>query len=382
MATKLEKIETLPEAKERVKKAFRPSDEDPVVRFIENGKMGLRHLMSEAVVEAPTKDFIDMPEAEEVTQLLSASDIYLKNEAMAMKHLPAGYKIPYIQDMNKVLTPFTDFIRVNDADKHWGVIDMQGKIVVPAIYDNMFVEAWFDKKTHTMRYFSNVYGTKKDGKYGYVAFDGREVVPNTYENYKEAFKAAPGQGVVVSDAPEWACEKDMFTYYDDQSRKYGLKNLKGKTVTEAIYNTVGGQYWVGDCHLFEVRNKEYGDDIAGLVDQTGKVILPCDYYKDDLRVEKNGLIFARKKKKQGVFSLDGKVIVKCAYGYCRLEEGNVISAETSKDMSLFNTLGQVIIDKGIYEKVIPAKDGLIEVRDIENGNWWYIDLWGNRMPEK
>ena len=151
MAAKLEKIETLQEAKERVKKAFRPSDEDPVVRFIENGKMGLRYLMSEEVVEAPTKDFIEMPEAEEVTQVLSASDIYLKNEGIAMKHLPAGYKIPYISNMNKVLTPFTDFIRVNDADKHWGVIDMQGKIVVPAIYDNLFVEAWFDKKAHTLR---------------------------------------------------------------------------------------------------------------------------------------------------------------------------------------------------------------------------------------
>ena len=75
MATKLSKIETLQEAKERVRKVFRPSDEDPVVRFIgENGKMGLRHLMSEEVVEAPTQDFIEMPEAEVIEPVISEKD--------------------------------------------------------------------------------------------------------------------------------------------------------------------------------------------------------------------------------------------------------------------------------------------------------------------
>jgi hypothetical protein len=39
MATKLEPLESLQQAKERVRNAFRPSEADPVVRFIENGKM-------------------------------------------------------------------------------------------------------------------------------------------------------------------------------------------------------------------------------------------------------------------------------------------------------------------------------------------------------
>ena len=137
--------------------------------------------------------------------------------------------------------------------------------------------------------------------------------------------------------------------------------------------------------FFEVRRKgEYGDDdIAGLVDETGKEILPCKYEKGLLYFyEAQKLIFAKKKKKEGVFDLNGKPIVKCAYSYgCRLEEPGIIWAESSKDITLFNYIGQIIIDKGQYDRIKTlSKDGLIYARDM-NCKWWYIDLWGNKVQK-
>ena len=64
-----------------------------------------------------------------------------------------------------------------------------------------------------------------------------------------------------------------------------------------------------------------------------------------------------------------------------MEEPGIIWAETSKDISLFNTLGQIIIDKGQYDKIAScSKDGILEARDM-NSKWWYIDLWGNKVQK-
>lgn len=95
-----------------------------------------------------------------------------------------------------------------------------------------------------------------------------------------------------------------------------------------------------------------------------------------------GLIQAAKKKKYGIFDAEGNPIVKCAYtDGCQVMNGNVIAAETSKDVTLFNIRGQIIIDKGQFVKIDAYKDGLIYAQDAER-NVVYIDLWGNRMPAK
>ena len=128
MATKLSKIETLQEAKERVRKVFRPSDEDPVVRFIgENGKMGLRHLMSEEVVEAPTQDFIEMPEAEVIEPVISEKDQAWNQWRAAFdeaeKHVPSGYKwLNYDSEFKKHYPPF-DSLFIVEKDGLQGVIN-------------------------------------------------------------------------------------------------------------------------------------------------------------------------------------------------------------------------------------------------------------------
>jgi hypothetical protein len=167
---------------------------------------------------------------------------------------------------------------------------------------------------------------------------------------------------------------------------FGIQTIKGEKMTDGISTekpSMAG--FANGKRFFKIRRKgDYGDDdICGLVDETGKEILPCKYNKDYIRVRENeGLIFATKKKKEGVFDMDGKPIVKCAYQACALEDGGIIAAYTSKDVTLFNRRGQIIIDKGQYDKIKTfSKDGLLYARDMDC-NWWYIDLWGNRMPAK
>ena len=398
MATKVSAIESLQEAKERVRKAFRPSDEDPVVRFIgENGKMGLRHLMSEEVVEAPTQDFIEMPEAEEIAKETWEGDAikshHRSRETELCDQLGDNYRIEYDQSEVQFYPPFNNYYKFKEKESgHFCIVNDQGEIVVPANYFSIHYEQWFDKSTHKQMYLTDVLGVCKEDENGdlvdgYVRLDGTEVVPAKYPSgaaFKEIMKLNPA----MSEIPEWGYRwrGKLFYYYDKKTDQYGFQTIKGKKVTEpiSVYEP-RMQGFADGRRFFEVRrNGEYGDDdIAGLVDETGKEILPCKYEKGLFYIkEAQKLIFAKKKKKEGVFDFNGKPIVKCAYNYgCSLEDGNVIAAYTSKDVTLFNYLGQIIIDKGQYDKIKTfSKDGLLYIRSIDC-KWWYIDLWGNKKQE-
>ncbi len=394
---KLSKIELLEGAKARVHKVFRPSDIDPVVRYIgENGKMGLRHLYNEEVVQVPTEDFIDMPEAEIVTDVLwegrKIKDLYVDEKNVMWNKISDNYKNEYDQSEVQYYPPFNHYFKF--SEKKTGnqcLFDDKGEIVIPAIYSNLYYETWFDKRTCKQMYLTNVlrmskYDENDDVVYGYVRLDGKEVLPAKYSS-DAAFKEMMKQSPEISEIPAWGYRwlTELFYYYDEKTDKYGFKTLKGKKLTEPISvyqpRMLG---FVNDRRIFEIRSKgSYGDDdISGLVDETGKEILPCKYEKGLLYVyDIQKLIIARRKKKHGVFNLDGKPVVKCAYsGGCSLEEPGIIAAYTSKDVTLFNRLGQIIIDKGQYDKIAFSKDGILEARDL-NCLWWYIDLWGNKKQK-
>lgn len=388
--------ETLQDAKERVKMAFRPSDDDPIVRFIgENGKMGLRHIFSEEVVEAPDKDFIEMPEAEvieeEVWEGRVIEDLHFKRESDLLHQLSGKYRSEWKQSEVQYYPPFDNYYTVKEKESgKICIVNDKGEVVVPPIYFNIDFKSWFDKKTHKVMYLTDTLEMSKidendDLLYGYVRLDGTEVVPAKYPRgaaFKEIMKLNPA----MSKIPEWGYRWRgyLFYYWDEKSDLYGLQTIKGEKVTDGISTEEPiMKVFANGKRFFKIRRKgDYGDDdIAGLVDETGKEILPCKYDKDDLCVdETHGLIFARTKKKQGVFDLEGKPIVKCAYRReCRLKEPGIIAAYTSKDVTLFNRRGQIIIDKGQYDYIhTSCKDGLLYARDM-NLKWWYIDLWGNRM---
>ena len=377
--------------------AFRPSDEDPVVRFIENGKMGLRHIFSEEVVEAPDKDFIEMPEAEvieeEVWEGRVIKDLHYKRESDLLDQLSGKYSSEYEQSEVQYYPPFDNYYKVKEKETgKFCIVNDKGEVVVPPIYFGIHYVSWFDEKTHKVMYLTDTLRMCKDDEhddllYGYVRLDGTEVVPAKFPSgaaFDEIMKLNPP----MSEIPEWGYRwrSNLFYYKDEKSDLYGLQTIKGEKVTDGISTEEPRMKgFANGKRFFEIRRKgDYGDDdICGLVDETGKEILPCKYNKDYIRVRENeGLIFARKKKKEGVFDMDGKPIVKCAYQACALEDGGIISAYTSKDVTLFNRRGQIIVDKGQYDKIKTfCKDGLLYARDMDC-NWWYIDLWGNRMPAK
>lgn len=387
---KLSKIETLQEAKERVKLSFCPSEEDPIVRFIgENGKMGLRHLFSEEVVEAPTKNLIDMPEAE----VIKPSRWDLNNRDL-WEHDEENYKIAkeaaaplnskgiFIKKFRYTFPPFNSLF-VYSVNNKVGVINMEGKIVLPAEYFDLSIVEWWDEKKCKRMYLTNILRMKKDGKYGYVQLDGKVIVPATLSEYEilaedEAFETVFKQNPPAQEIPNWGYQYRTYLFDYKENGKIGLKSLKGEKLTEPIYNEIEKQHYWNGKRYFEMRQRDCDyDDYYGLLDEDGKVILPCEYDEDTIDIDPPGLIIARKRGKYGVFDMEGNPIVKCSYvDGCSIQNDSVISAETSKDVTLFNIRGQVIVGKGQYVRIYAYEDGLIYAEDKER-TAHYIDLWGN-----
>lgn len=186
----------------------------------------------------------------------------------------------------------------------------------------------------------------------------------------------------MSEIPEWGYwwRGNLFTYEDENTGLFGLQTIDGKKVTDAKFPSLKIKDYVNGKRFYSMcRKGERGDvDTYGLVDDTGKEILPCKYERFHMHKAQK-LIIAKRKKKEGVFDFDGKPIVKCDYSKgCVFKEPGFIAAYTNKDVTLFNYQGQIVIDKGIYDKIDFSKDGLLFARECNGFNWWYVDLWGNR----
>ena len=387
MAKKISKNETLQEAKERVRKAFRPSEEDPVVRFIgENGKMGLRHIFSEEVVEAPTHDFIDMPEAEVIEkerwEMEVIQDRNDKKWKALEKHLGNEYKGIFSHGGVFLYPPFDNYLKFEDSKTYEDCLfNEKGELVIPPVR-HISVKSWYENNKEM--YLTDVLEVCKSAGslnlvYGYVRLDGTEVVPIEF-GHKEAFEELMKLKPTVSEVPAWAYRWHNYTYEDKKTGLYGLKAINDEKETEAISTTPPKRegFANGKFYYLISREKDYfvEKDILGLIDETGKVILPCKYEYISLEEK---FIKAWRMDKNGVFDLDGNPIVKCGNWDCFFEPGGLISARTRKNITLFNSHGQIVIDKGVYYDVRPNMDGVLRAEDL-NYVWWYIDLWGNKMP--
>ena len=131
----------------------------------------------------------------------------------------------------------------------WGVVDSVGNEIIPCQYDDLIHQRNI-----------NAIIAVKDGKYGLLDIQGEEIVSCVYEPIKEYYSDyyQPRPTLVVS-----------------QKGKYGLINSElRKEVVSCKYNHIA---------MFESYTNLYVVDIdsnsrvKGLIDNNGKVILPCEY---------------------------------------------------------------------------------------------------------
>ncbi|MCD6066609.1 MAG: repeat-containing protein [Bacteroidetes bacterium] len=128
--------------------------------------------------------------------------------------------------------------RIVKKGERMGYIDSCGKIILPVQYE------WLDVMQNGLILF------KQNGKAGFISIEGKLVVDPVYE------EARPFEMEVT-------CVK--------KEGKWGFIDKKGKVLTEFKYNTVP-YGWRGNKYI-EVRQ----NGKSGVIDNTGKEIIPCIY---------------------------------------------------------------------------------------------------------
>ena len=230
----------------------------------------------------------------------------------------------------------TDLIAVKNNKNKIGIINVDGELVCPFIYDSI------SKFTEGRAIASN------DGKYVYIDENAKQVIESTYECVKNY---SDGMGAVKEDG------------------KWGFIDKEGKIVIECEYDEVFG--FSEDRALVKIGDK------WNFIDKNGKLLLKesCN----QARTFQGGMAAICVKEKWGFINKNGEIVVSCEYdevgdfseGYAAIKKGNY--------WGYIDINGNLCIDF----KYVDAKkysEGLAAVKIVNQegiSEWGYIDKMGN-----
>ena len=324
-------------------------------------------------------------------------------------------------------------------NSQYGVIDETGKVVIEANYEKVIIpnpskeificytenkpevlnqnkEKLFNKfesvepiklknVASTLNYEKSVLKYKKDGKYGLIDFNGKEITKNIYEKI-ENLQPTEGKflvskdgkyGVIdlkgnkLVDAKYDMCNSDE--YYTDENGytksgfivlnksddgyKYGYFSYTGKKILDIKYNDIERVLLKDDKKIYLIvsSNGKYG-----LYNQAKKII--GNDYQEIIYDENFNLLMLQKNKKYGIASLDGKTLidVTCDEIYSRGIYLYVSKAGTNKVYDSKVNVVDMNFNASIYE----TENEDYRISTILNNNITYygiVDKNGNKLVE-
>lgn len=252
---------------------------------------------------------------------------------------------------------FSEGVALVKKNEKYGYIDKKGRVVIECKYDDAF------------QFHDGLARVLKNDKYGYIDKKGDVVIDYKYDS---AFDFIEGLAIVkIND-------------------KYGCIDKTGKIVIECIYNWIygfseglsqvekNGKYYVIDkngkeifqCSSYQIWSRfNYGlaiirsndkDDLYGVIDTQGKVIIPCKYkyisdYSEGLAVVKT---------KEGL------------YGYIDKNGNSTFDVESEEVKKYVNTK--------IYEKEEIRKEEEMKRQEEEKNRWGFAlyNLASNSTPKQ
>ena len=144
-------------------------------------------------------------------------------------------------------------IEIQKNDKR-GVIDSRGKIIVPCIYDYIFIKGEDEVIQVTINH-----------KWGIYNKNGIEIIPCIYNGleYFESHKL----------------------FFGEKDKKFGLFDMEGNNISPFIYDS-HSDWWESDELIFVEKGRKFG-----FINNNGDEIIPCIY--DEVQGFKNGYASVR-----------------------------------------------------------------------------------------
>lgn len=257
-----------------------------------------------------------------------------------------------------------------------------------------------------LMYEKSVLKYEKDGKYGLVSFDRKEITKPIYDEmdnlpYKEGeilVKQNDKYGVInIKGNKMVAIEYDKIAvdeYYTDENRyqyagyivsvktqegyRYGYLNSKGKEVLKTEYNEISRVTEIQDnenSYLICAKNGQYG------ITKNEEEIVGNEY--QSIRYDATNKVFViEKSKKYGIVNLEGKIIVPVQYNQIDIT-GIYLYAQDEQGTTVYNSNGaQVNIDSDVAILDTSNEKYKIRINNKNGTKYGVINQEGKQLIEE
>ena len=352
------------------------------------------------VIDSTGTVVIDPSYAEMIVVPNSKNDVFLctyvvnfetgeyKTKALNSKNeeILTGYdKVEPIQniDENNNVWYVSNALKVS-KDGKYGLISLDGKELISCQYEEI---TGLGDTTN-----NNVLKILKDGKYGILDTEGKEVVKPEYADV-EIFNNNGKTGIIVKNS-EGKCglvdflnNKILDTNYDEIKNIYnndlyvvkkdGKEILIKKDGTEVLssgYDKIEGILKNSDSGIIFVKDNKYG-----VMKQTGEIVINAEY--DELKESKSGILIAKKNDKYGIIDLEKNEKVGFIYNSISYNEKSDLYVAEKEDFTndiLDNTFE--VKQSGILIDLNTDK-GYIELRQGDDYNYFDLKLSNKKASE-
>lgn len=257
-----------------------------------------------------------------------------------------------------------------------------------------------------LMYEKSVLKYTKDGKYGLINFEGKEITKPIYDeidslSYKEGellVKQNEKYGVInIKGNKLIAIKYDTIAvdeYYTDENRyqyagyivsiktqegyRYGYLNNKGKEILETDYNEISRVTEIQDndnSYLICAKNGQYG------ITKNGETIVENEY--QSIRYDASNKVFViEKSKKYGIANLEGKLIVPVQYKQIDIT-GIYLYAQNEQGTTVYNSNGtQVNIDANVAILNTSNEKYKIRITNENGTKYGVINKEGKQLIEE
>jgi WG containing repeat len=240
--------------------------------------------------------------------------------------------IPLIYTALSVST-IEDFLRVSLNSKHQGLLSVEGKELLPCVYDEI-------------KYFDNhkVAIVVKDKLEGLIDKEYKLIAPCVYENLLYTNHAL----LVFS-----------------KNGRFGVLNSKGKIIIPAVYDHLSGFNEAGYAQAMK-------DSLYGIIDMQQRVVVPLRFKKLGTEFSHNRVWFMENEK-FGFAGTGGTVIVPAQYDWVYGFEQKITGVQKGKKWAFIDTTGRQVTEF-MYDHIDNSWMGFRYCRVQRDGKWGILDI--------
>ncbi len=260
-------------------------------------------------------------------------------------------------ETNIETTPYEKNTLIYQKDGKFGLVNLEGKEITKPIYEEIT----------SIHYKEGTFAVKLDGKMGVINLKGKVIIKPEYEtitsdNYYNEKTQNKTTGFIVSKKTE-------------NGYRYGYINYRGKVILKTEYTELERVTEIAnEKELYFIAFKE---GQAGLL-KNKKVILNYEY--EDIQYSSlNDVFVVQRNSKQGVVSKEGNTIVNTEYDSI-VFGGMYVNAKKGNNLYLFDLNGASVENKNIVSKIQTSNPNYFITID-KNDIYSIVDAEGNSLVD-